>query len=46
MKAAFITYVTANQKQLKRAARQNVLAVAQTAKEGKELNEAALVNAR
>ncbi len=46
MKAAFITYVTANQKQLKRAERQNTLAVAQTAKEGKELNESALENAR
>jgi hypothetical protein len=46
MKAAFITYVTANQKQLKRTERQNTLAVAQTAREGKELNEAALVNAR
>jgi isochorismate hydrolase len=46
MKAAFITYVTANQKQLKRAAKQNTLAVAQTVKEGRELNEAALVNAR
>lgn len=46
MKAAFITYVKANQKLIRRAEKQHVFAVAQTAKEGKELNEAALVNAR
>ena len=46
MKAAFITYLTANQKSQKRSAKQHTFAVAQTAKEGRELDEAALVNAR
>lgn len=46
MKAAFITYIKANQKFAARAAKQYTYAVAQAAKEGKELNEAALVNAR
>ena len=46
MNAAFITYIKANQKIVARAAKQYTSAVAQTAKEGKELNEAALVNAR
>lgn len=46
MKAAFITYIKANQKFAARAAKQYTYAVAQTAKEGKELNEAALVNTR
>jgi len=46
MKAAFIIYIKANQKLTARAAKQYTYAVAQTAKEGKELNEAALVNAR
>jgi len=46
MKAAFITYLAANQKSQKRSAKQNAFAIAQTAKEGRDLNEAALVNAR
>jgi hypothetical protein len=46
MNAAFITYIKSNQKKINRAAKQQAYAVAQTAKEGKELNESALVNAR
>jgi hypothetical protein len=46
MKAAFITYLAANQKFQKRSAKQNAFAIAQTAKEGRDLNESALVNAR
>jgi len=46
MKPAFLTYIKANQKQIIRAEKQHIFAVAQTAKEGKELNESALVNAR
>jgi len=46
MKAAFLTYVQADQKRIRRAEKQHDVAVAQTAKEGKELNEANLVNAR
>lgn len=46
MKPAFITYVKANQKLIRRIEKQHIFAVAQTAKEGRELNEAALVNAR
>jgi hypothetical protein len=46
MKAAFLTYVQADQKRIRRTEKQHTFAVAQTAKEGRELNEAALVNAR
>ena len=46
MNAAFITYIKANQKIVARAAKQYACAVAQLTKEGKELNESALVNAR
>jgi len=46
MKPAFITYIKANQKLIRRSQKQYIYAVAQTAKEGKELNEAALVNGR
>lgn len=46
MKAALITYLTAKQKSHKRFIKQYTFAVAQTAKEGRELNESALVNAR
>jgi len=46
MNAAFITYVKANQKLVARAAKQHIFAVAQTAKEGKELDESKLVNSR
>lgn len=46
MKAAFITYIKANQKLQKRTAKQYTFAVAQTAKEGRDLNESHLVNAR
>lgn len=46
MKAAFITYIKATQKAENRAAKQYTVAVAQTAKEGRELKESALVNCR
>ncbi len=46
MKAAFITYIKATQKAENRAAKQYTVAVAQTAKEGRELRESALVNTR
>jgi hypothetical protein len=46
MKAAFITYIKTTQKAQKRSAKQYTVAVAQTAREGRELKEAALVNSR
>jgi len=46
MNAAFITYIKSSQKKLARTTKQQAFAVAQTAKEGRELNESALVNAR
>ena len=46
MNAAFITYVKANQRLVDRAAKQHTIAVAQTAKEGRELDESKLVNSR
>lgn len=46
MNKAFITYVQATQKNQERASKQHQYAVAQTAKEGRELKQAALVNSR
>lgn len=46
MNNAFITYIQANQKKSIRELKKYNFAVSQTAKEGKELNEAALVNSR
>lgn len=46
MNQAFIIYLKNKQKKEKRENKQYSFAVAQTAKEGRELNEAALVNSR
>jgi hypothetical protein len=46
MNAALVTYLTSTKKASTRAAKQHSFAVAQTAKEGRELKESALVNAR
>lgn len=46
MKSGFIVYLKASQKKVVRANKQNLLAVAQTAKEGREVKDFALVNSR
>ena len=46
MKSGFIVYLKANQKKVVRAGKQYCLAVAQTAKEGREVKNVALVNGR
>jgi len=46
MKQAFITYLQATQKKAVRANKQHIFAISQTAKEGRDLKQAALVNSR
>lgn len=46
MNSALITYLHYQQKKAKRAAKQNDVAVEQTAKEGRELRQSELVNSR
>lgn len=46
MNSAFITYIQANQKKSNRELNKYNFAVLQTMKEGKELNQSALVNSR
>jgi len=46
MNHGFIVYLKDLQRKGVRANKQNVLAVAQTAKEGREVKDAALVNSR
>lgn len=46
MKSGFIVYLKDSQKKTIRAGKQNLLAVAQTAKEGREEKNSSLVNVR
>ena len=46
MDHAFVTYLKAAQKKEQRSVKQYKFAVEQTAKEGRELKESALVNSR
>jgi len=46
MNPAFITYIQAKQKNSNRELKKYNFAVLQTVKEGKELNQSALVNSR
>jgi hypothetical protein len=46
MNSAFITYIQANQKKSNRELNKYNFAVLQTMKEGKELDQSALVNSR